>query len=148
AILSAIIFNALIIVALIPLSLKGVKYRAVGAGALLRQRVRHSSLVFKAAAPDQPCSGPCVYACFCRFPQQVNQSGFHHPFAEMQGFDVETAVAAAWNDARELITLSGTVGHGVRYRHSVEVADDVALGLRTIQHEVFNWMPWTDFRRE
>ncbi|MGF6426468.1 MULTISPECIES: potassium-transporting ATPase subunit KdpB [Bradyrhizobium] len=35
AFLSAIIFNALIIIALIPLALKGVKYRAVGAGALL-----------------------------------------------------------------------------------------------------------------
>ena len=35
AILSAIIFNALIIVALIPLALKGVTYRAVGAAALL-----------------------------------------------------------------------------------------------------------------
>ncbi|SEG81525.1 potassium-transporting ATPase subunit KdpB [Bosea lathyri] len=39
AILSAIIFNALIIVALIPLSLKGVKYRAVGAGALLSRNL-------------------------------------------------------------------------------------------------------------
>jgi potassium-transporting ATPase ATP-binding subunit len=39
AILSAIIFNALIIVALIPLSLKGVRYRAVGAGALLRRNL-------------------------------------------------------------------------------------------------------------
>ncbi|WP_027998921.1 potassium-transporting ATPase subunit KdpB [Sinorhizobium arboris] len=36
AILSAVIFNALIIVALIPLALKGVRYRAVGAAALLR----------------------------------------------------------------------------------------------------------------
>jgi len=35
AILSAIIFNALIIIALIPLSLKGVSYRPIGAGALL-----------------------------------------------------------------------------------------------------------------
>ena len=35
AILSAVIFNALVIVALIPLALKGVKYRAIGAGALL-----------------------------------------------------------------------------------------------------------------
>ena len=35
AILSAIIFNALIIVALIPLSLKGVRYRPIGASALL-----------------------------------------------------------------------------------------------------------------
>ncbi|MCO4317125.1 potassium-transporting ATPase subunit KdpB [Phyllobacterium sp. 21LDTY02-6] len=39
AILSAIIFNALIIIALIPLSLKGVRYRAVGAGALLRRNL-------------------------------------------------------------------------------------------------------------
>ncbi|WP_102960624.1 potassium-transporting ATPase subunit KdpB [Mangrovicella endophytica] len=39
AILSAIIFNALIIVALIPLSLRGVKYRAVGAGALLTRNI-------------------------------------------------------------------------------------------------------------
>lgn len=39
AILSAIIFNALIIVALIPLALKGVKYRAIGAGALLRRNL-------------------------------------------------------------------------------------------------------------
>jgi potassium-transporting ATPase ATP-binding subunit len=35
AILSAIIFNALIIIALIPLSLKGVRYRPIGAAALL-----------------------------------------------------------------------------------------------------------------
>jgi len=39
AILSAIIFNALIIIALIPLSLKGVAYRAIGAGALLRRNL-------------------------------------------------------------------------------------------------------------
>jgi K+-transporting ATPase ATPase B chain len=39
AILSAIIFNALIIIALIPLSLKGVKYRAIGAGALLSRNL-------------------------------------------------------------------------------------------------------------
>ncbi len=39
AILSAIIFNALIIVALIPLALKGVKYRAVGAAALLSRNL-------------------------------------------------------------------------------------------------------------
>jgi K+-transporting ATPase ATPase B chain len=39
AILSAIIFNALIIIALIPLALKGVKYRAVDAGALLRRNL-------------------------------------------------------------------------------------------------------------
>lgn len=39
AILSAIIFNALIIVALIPLSLKGVAYKPVGAGALLSRNL-------------------------------------------------------------------------------------------------------------
>ncbi|HVV28417.1 MAG TPA: potassium-transporting ATPase subunit KdpB [Rhizomicrobium sp.] len=39
AILSAIIFNALIIVALIPLALKGVKYRHEGAGTVLRRNL-------------------------------------------------------------------------------------------------------------
>jgi len=39
AILSAIIFNALIIVALIPLALKGVKYRPIGAGPLLQRNL-------------------------------------------------------------------------------------------------------------
>jgi K+-transporting ATPase ATPase B chain len=39
AILSAIIFNALIIVALIPLALKGVKYRPIGAAPLLRRNL-------------------------------------------------------------------------------------------------------------
>ncbi|MES2051254.1 MAG: potassium-transporting ATPase subunit KdpB [Pseudomonadota bacterium] len=39
AILSAVIFNALIIVFLIPLALKGVRYRAVGAAALLRRNL-------------------------------------------------------------------------------------------------------------
>ncbi len=37
AILSAVIFNAVIIVLLIPLSLKGVRYRPIGAGQLLRR---------------------------------------------------------------------------------------------------------------
>ncbi len=39
AILSAVIFNALIIIALIPLALKGVPYRAVGAARLLRDNL-------------------------------------------------------------------------------------------------------------
>lgn len=39
AVLSAIIYNALIIVALIPLALKGVKYREVSAGKLLSQNL-------------------------------------------------------------------------------------------------------------
>jgi K+-transporting ATPase ATPase B chain len=39
AILSAVIFNALIIVALIPLSLRGVRYRPLGAAAVLRRHL-------------------------------------------------------------------------------------------------------------
>jgi K+-transporting ATPase ATPase B chain len=39
AVLSAVIFNALIIVVLIPLALKGVKYRALGAAILLRRNL-------------------------------------------------------------------------------------------------------------
>ena len=42
AIMSAVIFNALIIVFLIPLALKGVKYRPVGASELLR----HNTLIY------------------------------------------------------------------------------------------------------
>jgi K+-transporting ATPase ATPase B chain len=39
AILSAVIFNALIIIALVPLALRGVKYRPIGANAVLQQNV-------------------------------------------------------------------------------------------------------------
>jgi len=39
AILSAVIFNALIIVALIPLALRGVKFRPMGAAAILRRNI-------------------------------------------------------------------------------------------------------------
>ena len=39
AILSAVVFNAVIIVALIPLALRGVKYRPIGAAALLRNNL-------------------------------------------------------------------------------------------------------------
>ena len=39
AILSAVIFNALIIVALIPLALRGVKFRAAGAAEVLRRNL-------------------------------------------------------------------------------------------------------------
>jgi K+-transporting ATPase ATPase B chain len=42
AVLSAVIFNALIIVALIPLALKGVRYRPMGAAVVLR----HNLLVY------------------------------------------------------------------------------------------------------
>ena len=39
AILSAVIFNALIIVALIPLALRGVRYRPMSAAALLQRNL-------------------------------------------------------------------------------------------------------------
>ena len=39
AILSAVIFNALIIVALVPLALRGVKFVPIGAAALLRRNL-------------------------------------------------------------------------------------------------------------
>jgi K+-transporting ATPase ATPase B chain len=39
AILSAVIFNALIIVALIPLALRGVRYRPIGAAQVLRDHL-------------------------------------------------------------------------------------------------------------
>ena len=39
AILSAVIFNALIIIALVPLALRGVRYRPMGAAALLRRNL-------------------------------------------------------------------------------------------------------------
>jgi K+-transporting ATPase ATPase B chain len=39
AVLSAVIFNALIIISLIPLALRGVKYRAIGASAVLRKNI-------------------------------------------------------------------------------------------------------------
>jgi K+-transporting ATPase ATPase B chain len=37
--MSAVIFNALIIIALIPLALRGVEYRPIGAAALLRRNL-------------------------------------------------------------------------------------------------------------
>jgi K+-transporting ATPase ATPase B chain len=39
AVLSAVIFNALIIIALIPLALKGIRYRPIGADLLLRRHL-------------------------------------------------------------------------------------------------------------
>jgi len=39
AILSAVIFNALIILVLVPLALRGVKFSALGAAALLRRNL-------------------------------------------------------------------------------------------------------------
>ena len=53
AILSAVIFNALIIVALIPLALRGVTYRPLGAAALLRR----SLLIFGVGGVVAPFLG-------------------------------------------------------------------------------------------
>jgi K+-transporting ATPase ATPase B chain len=53
AILSAVIFNALIIIALIPLALRGVRYRPLGAAALLRR----SLLVYGAGGVIAPFVG-------------------------------------------------------------------------------------------
>jgi K+-transporting ATPase ATPase B chain len=39
AVLAAVIFNASIIIALVPLALRGVKYRPVGAASLLRRNL-------------------------------------------------------------------------------------------------------------
>jgi potassium-transporting ATPase ATP-binding subunit len=53
AVLSAVIFNALIIVALIPLALRGVTYRAIGAAALLRRNL----LIYGAGGIIAPFAG-------------------------------------------------------------------------------------------
>jgi K+-transporting ATPase ATPase B chain len=53
AILSAVIFNALIIIALIPLALRGVRYRPLGAAALLRRNL----LVYGAGGVIAPFIG-------------------------------------------------------------------------------------------
>jgi K+-transporting ATPase ATPase B chain len=39
AVLSAVIFNAIVIIALIPLALRGIHYRPTGAAALLRRNL-------------------------------------------------------------------------------------------------------------
>ena len=39
AVLAAVIFNALIIIALVPLALRGIRYRPMGAAALLRRNL-------------------------------------------------------------------------------------------------------------
>jgi K+-transporting ATPase ATPase B chain len=53
AIVSAIIFNALVIPALVPLALRGVKYRAIGATALLRRNL----LIFGVGGVILPFAG-------------------------------------------------------------------------------------------
>ena len=92
AILSAVIFNALIIVALIPLALKGVAYRPIGAAALLRRnllvyglggldrtlrrhqadRPRRSASASREASSkeDDSCSSICVLRRSCCSPSR------------------------------------------------------------------------------
>jgi K+-transporting ATPase ATPase B chain len=53
AILSAVVFNALIIVALIPLALRGVRFRPTSAGAMLRRNL----LVYGAGGVVAPFIG-------------------------------------------------------------------------------------------
>ena len=53
AILSAVIFNAIIIILLIPLALRGVQYRPLGAAALLRR----SLLVYGVGGVIAPFAG-------------------------------------------------------------------------------------------
>jgi K+-transporting ATPase ATPase B chain len=53
AILSAVIFNALIIVALIPLARRGVRYRPASAAALLRRNL----LIYGLGGIVVPCIG-------------------------------------------------------------------------------------------
>jgi len=56
AVLSAVIFNALIIIALVPLALRGVKYRPAGAASLLRRNL----LVYGLGGILAPF--PCIWA--------------------------------------------------------------------------------------
>jgi K+-transporting ATPase ATPase B chain len=53
AILSAVIFNAIIIIALIPLALKGIPYKPLGAAAILRRNM----LIYGLGGIVLPCIG-------------------------------------------------------------------------------------------
>ena len=53
AIRSAVIFNALIIICLIPLALRGVRYRAIGAATLRRRNL----LIYGLGGVIVPCIG-------------------------------------------------------------------------------------------
>jgi len=63
AILSAVIFNALIIIALIPLALRGVRYRPMGAAALLRRNL----LVYGVGGIVAPFAGIKVIDLLIRY---------------------------------------------------------------------------------
>jgi K+-transporting ATPase ATPase B chain len=62
AILSAVVFNALVIVALIPLALKGVRYRPSSASALLRRNL----LVYGLGGVVTPFAGIWLIDLFVR----------------------------------------------------------------------------------
>ena len=76
AIISAIVFNALVIPLLVPIALRGVKYRAVGATALLRRnlldlRPRRPDRAVRrhqAHRPDRPQPAGGVSCCACESP--------------------------------------------------------------------------------
>src|SRR5438270_1392270 len=53
AVLSAVIFNAIVIIALIPLALRGIKYRPMSAAALLRRNL----LIYGLGGIVIPCLG-------------------------------------------------------------------------------------------
>ncbi len=78
AILSAVIFNAIIIVFLIPLALKGVKYRAIGASALLRRNV----LIYGVGGLIVPFIGIKAIDCCCP------------PFTSSEGIDMSSIRAS------------------------------------------------------
>lgn len=67
ALLSALIFNALIIVFLIPLAMRGVTYRAVGAEALLRRNL----LIYGLGGVVAPFFGIKIVGLFLDFVQKV-----------------------------------------------------------------------------
>jgi len=78
-VLSAVIFNALVIIALVPLALRGVRFRAVSATALLRRNLLVYGLggivipfigiklvdlvVTRSTSPDQEACIPCLSTC-------------------------------------------------------------------------------------
>ena len=104
AILSAVIFNALIIIALIPLALRGVRYTPSSAAAMLRRNlwiygIGGIILPFAGIKADRPCHSlhpwnrvtPCVFqvgsppigrhcACWWRLPSSP-ASSTHWPFS-------------------------------------------------------------------
>jgi len=59
AVLSAVIFNAVIIIVLIPLALRGVRYRPMGAAALLRRNLWITALAASSSHSSESSSLTC-----------------------------------------------------------------------------------------